>query len=195
MNPISLRRIQYSTLFFLSASLIGCASVTMPPPTANASTVEKLRTANLAPSTVGRFSLAPGVNPEMDKSVGGLRGSSIHGANGSFSQQLKEVIIAELMAAGLYDEKSQTQIEAQLMDSQVDAAIGTGTARLAANFIVVKADKHVFEKALSVDTQWKSSFLGGIAIPEAINQYTALYKALAAKLFDDKDFRDTIAAH
>jgi len=193
MSPISLRTIQYSVLVLLGTSLIGCASVTMPPPTANANTVEKLRSANLAPSTVGRFSLAPGRNAEMDKSVGGLRGSSIRGANGSLSQQLKEVIIAELKASGLYDEKSQTQIEAQLVDSQVDAAIGTGTARLAANFTVDKAGKRVFEKELSVDSQWESSFVGAIAIPEAINQYTSLYKALAAKLFDDKDFHAALA--
>ena len=167
----------------------------MPPPTANASTVEKLRTANLVPSAVGRFSLASGLNPEMDKLVGGLRGASIHGTNGSFSQQLKEVIVAELKASGLYDEKSKFQIEAQLMDSQLDAAIGIGTSRLAANFLVVKDDKCLFEKTFSVDSQWKSSFVGAIAIPEAINQYTVLYKALAEKLFDDKDFRDALAAH
>lgn len=122
-----------------------------------------------------------------------MRGSSIRGANGSFSQQLKEVIVAELKASGLYDERSQTQIEAQLADSQVDAAIGTGTARLAANFTVDKAGKRVFEKELSVDSQWDSSYIGAIAIPEAINQYTSLYKALAAKLFDDKDFRAALA--
>ena len=193
MNPIFLHAFQYTTILLLGASIFGCASVKMPPPTASASTVEKIRTANLAPSTVGKFSLAPNLNPDMDKTVGGLRGSSVSGANGSYSLQLKEVIIAELKAAGLYDEKSQIQIEAQLTDSQVDAAIGTGTARLAAKFTVDKVGKRVFEKELSVESQWPSSFVGAIAIPEAINQYSSLYKALAAKLFDDKDFRAALA--
>lgn len=193
MNLLSLRTIRFFISVLLSASLIGCASVKMPAPTASASTLEKLRTANLAPSAVGRFGLAAGLNPKIDQSVGGLRGSSIHAANGSFAQQLREVVIVELKAAGLYDEKSPIKIEAQLTDSQVDAGIKTGTAKLAANFTVDKAGKRVFEKTLSVGSQWDSSFAGAIAIPEAINQYTSLYKALVSKLFDDKDFRAALA--
>lgn len=192
MKLISLRVIQYSILVLLGAGLIGCASVTMPPPAASASTVEAVRTANLAPSAVGTFSLAAGLSPGMDKYVG-LRGSTLSGTNGSFSQQLKETLIAELKGAGLYDEKSQIMIEGQLKDSQLDAAIGTGTAKLAANFTVDKVGKRVFEKTLTVDSQWDSSFVGAIALPEAINQYTSLYKALVAKLFNDKDFRTALA--
>ena len=193
MKSIVRQVFNFSMLVVASATLIGCASVTMPPPTASASNVEKLRTANLAPTSVGKFNLAAGVRQDMDNSLGGLRGSSVRAASGSFSQQLKDVIVTELKAAGLYDDKSQIQIGAQLTDSQVDAAIGTGTAKLAANFTVDKAGQRIFEKALSVDSQWDSSFVGAIAIPEAINQYTSLYKALAAKLFDDKDFRAALA--
>ncbi|MBK8400156.1 MAG: hypothetical protein IPL29_03550 [Propionivibrio sp.] len=75
----------------------------------------------------------------------------------------------------------------------MDAAIGTGTARLGANFTVDKAGQRLFEKTLSVDSRWDSSFVGAIAIPEAMNQYTALYKELAGKLFDDRDFRSILA--
>jgi len=193
MHPKCFRACQYAILILLSTSLIGCVSVTMPPPSATASTVEKLRGSNLVPSTAGNFTVAPGRNPDMDRTVGGLRGSSLQASSGSFSQQLKEVIIAELKAAGLYDEKSQVQIEAQLTDSQVDAAIGTGTARLAARFTVNRMSKRVFDKEISVDDQWESSFVGAIALPAAVNHYTSLYKALAAKLFDDRDFRRVLA--
>ena len=182
-----------SVILAFCATLDGCASVTMPPPTASASNVEKLRAANLAPAGLGKFGLAAGVNPEIDQTLGGLRGSSVRAASGSFSQQLKDVILTELNAAGLYDEKSPFQIGAQLTDSQVDAAIGTGTARLGANFTVDKAGQRLFEKTLSVDSRWDSSFVGAIAIPEAMNQYTALYKELAGKLFDDRDFRSILA--
>ena len=76
----------------------------MPPPTATASG-GKLRAVKIgACHHRDRFGLAARVSPEMDHSLSGLRGSSIQGANGSFSQQLKEVIITELKAAGLYDE-------------------------------------------------------------------------------------------
>jgi len=155
--------------------------------------VENLRSANIVPTNTGKFSLAPGVNPDIDKSLGGLRGSSLRADSGSFSQQLKEVVMAELKAAGLYDEKSSSVIEGQLMESQVDAAVSVGTARLAARFTVDRNGKRVFDKVLSVDSQWESSFVGAIALPAAINQYTALYKALAAKLFEDKEFRAALA--
>ncbi len=99
------------------------------------------------------------------------------------------MLIVELKAAGLYDEKSQIEIKAQLTNSQVNAGIKVGTAKLAAIFTVDKADIQVFEKRLSVETQWESSFVGVIAVPEAINQYTSLYNKLVGKLFDDKEFR------
>lgn len=194
MKSLFRRLVFVSTLFVGSTTLIGCASVTMPPPTANANNVEKLRMANLTPTAVGKFSLATGVRQDVDNSLGGLRGSSVRAPSGSFSQQLKDVIVTDLKAAGLYDDRSQIQIGAQLTDSQVDAAIsGPGTAKLAAIFTVDKAGQRTFEKALFVDSQWDSSFVGAIAIPEAINQYTALYKALAAKLFDDNEFHAALA--
>lgn len=182
-----------SAIAAVTTTVVGCASVTMPPPSATATTIEALRTASIVPAATGKFGLAAGIDPAVDKSLSGLRGSSLQPASSSFSQQLKEVIIAELKAAGLYDEKSSVQIEGQLMESQVDAAIGIGTARLAARFTVDRSGKRVFDKVLSVNSQWESSFIGAVALPEAINRYSSLYKELAAKLFEDKDFRTALA--
>lgn len=177
----------------VGASLFGCAAVKMPPPTASSGNVEKLRGAKLAPANTGAFVLAPGKNPAMDRTLGGLRGSSLTPASGSFSLQLKEEIIAELKGAGLYDENSKTLIEAKLTDSMVDAAIGTGTGRLAAIFTVSRDGKNVFDKEISVEAAWESSFVGAVALPAAINQYGFLYKSLTAKLFDDASFRAVMA--
>lgn len=175
------------------ASLIGCASVKMPAPTASVSNVEALRAANIAPSKAGTFSLAVGKNPDMDKTLSGLRGSTLSATNGSFSQQLKDEMLVELRAAGLYDENSQIVIEAQLTDSEVDAAIATGTAKLGAHFTVDRSGKRVYDKNLAVDSKWESSFMGAVALPMAINQYNALYKSLLTKLFSDPAFRTATA--
>lgn len=171
------------------ALLVGCATVQTPAPTATPETVDKLRQANLAPSAVGKFSLAPGKSPDMDRTLSGLRGSSIAPSGGSFSEQLKQTIATELKAAGLYADNSKSVIDGQLTDSKVDAAVGTGTGRLAAIFTVNRDGKRVYSKELAVDAQWESSFMGAVALPAAINQYNALYKKLAAKLFDDPEFR------
>lgn len=168
-------------------ALFGCA-VTLPSPTATAGTTQQLRDTDIAPLATGRFALAPGKNPSMDQSQGGLRGSSVAASTGSFAQYLRDVIVAELKSAGLYDEKSPIVIDAQLVDSQLDAAITTGTGRLAARFTVTRQSKLVYDKELSVDGRWESSFVGAVAIPEAINRYGELYKLLAAKLFSDPDF-------
>lgn len=184
---------QYLLMALLGFSLVACVSAQMPAPTASMANLEKLRTANLAPVKLGEFKLGKDKKAEMDTSVGGLRGSSIKAANGSFSKQLKDEVMVEMKAAGLYDESSKITIESQLTDSQVDAAIKTGFARLAARFQVNRENKNVFDKELSVDSTWESSFIGAIAIPAAINQYTALYKALVGKLFDDAEFRAALA--
>jgi hypothetical protein len=190
-NPFRVVRVAAAAL--LATLLVGCAAVKLPPPTASAATVEKLRAANLAPSNVGTFALAAGKPAEMDRSVGGLRGSSIAAASGSYAQQLKEELVAALKASGLYDEKAPIVIEGRLTDSKVDAAISTGTARLAAQFSVMRGGQKVFDKEIAVDATWESSFVGAIAIPAAINQYSALYKALIDKLLSDAQFRAALA--
>lgn len=172
-------------ILFVGLIVTGCASVKMPEPTASMGNLEKLRAANMVPAKAGNFKSS---TPSLDSDLSGLRGSSLHAASGSFSQQLKSEIIVELKSAGLYDEASKVTIEGLLTDSKVDAAIGTGTARLAARFTVDRDEKRVFDKELSVESSWESSFVGAVAIPEAINHYSALYKALVGKLFEDSEF-------
>ena len=179
----------------LAATLLlgGCASVQLDAKDPTPATLEKLRTLNLAPAQTGPFALAPGRDKSMDTALPGLRGNSLTPAKGSFAQLLKDTLLVELTAAGLYDPQSPILIEGELTDSRVDAAIGTGTGRLAARFIVRRAGKTVFDKELAVDASWESSFVGAIAIPAAMNQYGALYKALVAKLIDDPGFRAALA--
>lgn len=176
-------------IFFLGLGMVGCASVKLPPPTAKVETVQALRFANLTPAAVGEFRLEDGKDPNTDTTVGGLRGSSVAAASGSFSQQLKEEIITNLKAAALYDENSPIRIEGRLTDSYVDAAVKVGTGRLAARFIVNRDGKRVYDKELVVESTWPSAFVGAVAIPKAINEYGALYKKLAEKLFTDNKFK------
>ncbi|UDF36228.1 UNVERIFIED_ORG: hypothetical protein LHJ69_03925 [Shinella sp. XGS7] len=173
----------------LAVLLTGCASVQLPAPAASAANVEKLRAAKLPPLATGSFVLAPGKPAEMDKSLGGLRGSSVSPAGGSFAVQLRDELLAELKAAGLYDANAKHVIEGQLTDSMVDAAIDIGKGRLAARFTVKREGKTIYDKELVADAHWNSSFIGATAIPMAVNQYGALYKTLVGKLVDDADFR------
>ncbi len=177
----------------LLAVLVGCTTV-LPPPMAGGEYSQALRAANLAPTNVGTFKLAPGRPPSMDKELsGGLRGGNIAAPSGSYSQHLKEALKAELQSAGLLDLQSRYVIEGDLTDSQVEAAIGTGTARLAARFRVLLEGQVLFDKELAADDSWSSSFFGAVAIPLAIERYGANYKTLVGKLLNDSDFRRAIA--
>jgi hypothetical protein len=173
--------------------LVGCANVQLDAKDPTPATVEKLRTLSLAPASAGSFVLAPGKSPSMDTTLPGLRGNSLTPAKGSFAQLLKDTLIVELAAAGLYDAKSAVVIEGQLTDSRVDAAIGTGTGRLAARFVVRRSGQVVFDKELAAEASWESSFIGAVAIPMAMDRYNALYKALVAKLIDEPGFRSALA--
>ncbi len=189
----SARRTAGALALAAAAALGGCVSMTLPPPTAQATTVEKLRATPLQPAQAGTFKLAPGKPEAMDRTVGGLRGSSLSAPNGSFALYLKSEVEAALKAAGLLDAASPVVITGELTDSRVDAAIGTGTGRLAARFVVQRAGRVVYDRELAVDASWPSSFIGAEAIPQAMNQYGALYKALVEKLVTDPAFRAALA--
>lgn len=177
----------------LALSLAACANVQLSATGATPATVEQLRAARLAPAQVGTFRLAPGRPAAMDTSLTGLRGNTLLPAKGSWSQHLKDTLVVELTAAGLYDPASSIVIEGLLTDSQVDAAIATGTGRLAARFMVLKQGGVVYERELVADARWESSFMGAVAIPMAMDQYGALYRALVARLFGDPDFQRALA--
>lgn len=175
------------------ALLFGCTTV-MPPPMASGENSQALRAANLAPANVGTFKLAAGRPPSLDTQLsGGLRGSNVAAPSGSYSQHLKDALKAELQSAGLLDLQSKYVIDGQLTDSKVDAAIGTGTSRLAARFQVRRDSQVLYDKELVAEDSWDSSFAGAIAIPRAIERYGATYRILVGKLLNDSDFRRILA--
>ena len=193
ISPSIVRIARLGAIALMGSLLFGCAAVKLPAPTASADTVQQLRSATPAPLQAGKFALAAGKDAGMDKIQGGLRGSTVEAQSGSFSQYLKDQLLAELKAAGVYDERSTTVIEAQLTDSKLDAAIGTGTGRLAARFTVTRDGRKVYDKELSVSESWDSSFVGAVALPEAINRYGSFYRKLIAELFKDPEFRKAVA--
>jgi hypothetical protein len=177
-----------------SLQLIGCANISMSQPKATLETTTALRGAAMAPVAIGKFSLDPSRPADMDKSI------SFRGANhvtssidGSFSQYLRESLRVELEAAGLFDATSKTVVTGTLTQSEADAAIGTATAKLAARFVVIRADSVKYDKELVVNDSWESSFVGATAIPLAAAHYQGLYRKLTGKLLADAEFRAALA--
>lgn len=192
MSPIT-HWSQRLSLLAVCAALTACASVTLPAPSASTENVQKLRAAPLAAAKAGSFKLAAGLPADKDRSQGGLRSNSVSAEGGSFAGYLRSTLVAELQAAGLLNESSPIVIEGELTESELDAAVGTGTGSLAAKFVVTRAGKKVYEKTLRVTDKWESSFVGATAIPMAINKYSGFYKGLVGKLIDDAEFRAALA--
>jgi hypothetical protein len=102
---------------------------------------------------------------------------------------LRQTLVTDFQAAGLYDAASTTTLNGFLTDSTLDVPSDTGHASLGARFVVVREGKTVYEKELKTSATWPSTFIGMEAIPTGINQYTSLYHKLVGTLLDDPDYR------
>lgn len=173
----------------LSALLSGCVQMTMGPHQAQLQNIELLRKSEIASMNVGPFALEKGKEADLNKNVN-IRGSTLSPANdATFSDYLRDGIIAELQASGKYDPASTLVIKGWLTDSQVTAPVSDiGRGSLGARFNLSRAGNTVYERTLQVEAQWPSAFIGADAIPTAANQYTSLFKKLITRLFEDKDF-------
>jgi hypothetical protein len=177
----------------LAMLLTGCANMKLGAPTANIEQTAMLRQAQLAPANVGAFTPAPGKVAELDHGTT-IRGNSISSSvEESFTQYLREAVKVELNAAGLYDASARTVITGTLTDSELDAAIGTGTGSLSARFVVTRDGTVRYDRELKVNASWDSSFMGSVAIPMAGQQYEGLYRKLVAELVKDSAFQAALS--
>jgi hypothetical protein len=179
----------------LALATSGCISRSLAQHQPSMPVQEILRAGAIPALQVAPFALAPGKPPALDKSVT-IRSVVLSSPdNGSFATYLQKTLETELATAGKLDPKSQFVVQGLLTDSQMDAGIGTGMASLGATFSLSKDGAVVFHKDLNVQAQWDSSFLGAVAIPNAINQYNALFTGLVTKLLQDDDFKASTQAH
>lgn len=177
----------------LGASLLAaCGTVQMGAPQASIDSIRTVRAAGIGPVAVGAFAPAAGMDKTADASVG-VRATTLAAPRGSFAGYLGETLEAELQGAGLIDKGGSRVVEGWLTDRQVDASIGRGRGRLAARFVVKQDGAAVYDKELDVAADWESSFVGAVAIPAAINEFTALFRKLALNLVNDPDFRRAMA--
>ncbi len=168
--------------------LTGCARIQLSPPTASADAIQTARSSGIAPAAIAPFSLAAGSPKALDLSVS-IRGSTAYSPyQDSLAKYLEETLRTELASAGLLDPKSPYAISGELVRSEVAAGMSEGSAALGARFKVSHNGQSVFDKQLIATDTWPSSFVGAVAIPEALNRYTALYRKLIAALLADPAF-------
>jgi hypothetical protein len=176
-------------------TLVGCASGPIGPHQPSMETIQSLRQPGIGMVSVGEFVPAATLKAGRDQSVS-VRGSSLKSPSAnSFSAYLKEALIQELRSAGKYDPAAGTIISGQLTQNELNAAgVSKADATVAAQIAVARSGANVYDKQITATHEWDSSFIGAVAIPEAINQYTQMYTRLLDMLFADEAFRKAIAA-
>lgn len=178
-----------------AAALSGCASIKLAPPQAAMDNVVALRGAEIPAMNAGKFALAAGKPASIDKRVT-VRGSPITVEGGrTFSEHLKATLISDLTAAGKYDAAAPVVIEGELTDNTLNAA-GTRTAEafMAVRFRVLRGDKAVYDRRIEQPATWPSSFVGMVAIPDAINHFTEQFRLVLLKLYRDPEFLSAVKA-
>ncbi|MFZ6689098.1 hypothetical protein ACO0K0_15255 [Undibacterium sp. SXout11W] len=171
----------------IAMSLTGCAAVA-PKYQATVDNAKTLQATQGGVASVGPFT-AKNANLNQLSLRGGAYTSPY---NNSYAEYLKEALRVELESAGKLGNNTNVVITGELLKNSLDAAIGTGTANVSARFVVTRDKNKSYDKVLSADTQWESSFVGAIAIPAARQHYADAVKQLLGKLFEDKDFQQSI---
>ncbi|MFJ3058874.1 hypothetical protein [Herbaspirillum sp. NPDC087042] len=159
-------------------TLAGC--VTQPLPVYQVSLQNQVALAKLAPGARYRTS---SVNAPLEASAS-VRAYSAMPPQGGWSAFLEEGLRKELTSAQHYDKDAQKHIEVTV----IKLNFRDGVAELASRFVVRQAGVVVYDKVLSVQSNWSSPFLGVLAVSDAIIQYGAAFQQLQRKLFDDVDF-------
>jgi hypothetical protein len=172
-----------------AAALSGCANIKLAQPQVVVENVAALRSANIPAIGAGKFALEAGKPAGIDKKVT-VRGSPITvEGGGAFSQHLKATLVSDLKAAGKYDPAAPLIIEGELTDNTLNAA-GTRTADafMAVRFRVMRDGLALYDRRIEQRARWESSFVGMIAIPDAINRFTEQFRLVLLKLYQDPDF-------
>jgi len=108
---------------------------------------------------------------------------------GSFSKYLEESLKEHLKHASLYNESSNIKVAVLMLKNNVDImGFSIGEADISAKFTVYKNNKIIHNKVYSIHHTWDSSFIGQVAIENALNNYPIAIQKLINKFTLNQDF-------
>ena len=168
-------------------SMAGCVHGPIDELGPSFQTVRLIQAAQFPPVGLGEFVAAPD-QVRFARRIN-IRGSTMSPPKGSdFPTFLKQTMQAELAASGRFDPSAPVTISAEMTRNSAGENMSTGKAQIAATFVIRKKGEVLFSKNYQVESQWKSQFIGALAIPEAFQQYNALYAELVRNAFADPHF-------
>jgi len=181
---LALKKINLIAFCALALLLTGCAS-TAPNYQATNDNTRTLQLVSGGNVGVGNFTAASDDLNHL--TIRAERFSSPY--NDSFAEYLKQALRSELEASGKLNANSATTITGILLKNELNTPFDIGTAHISARIVVTRNSTSLFDKVISGDSQWESSFIGAIAIPASRQHYADAIKKLLRNLFADPDFR------
>lgn len=174
-----------AALVVLSA-LHGCA-LQAPAYAPSVANVDAMKKSGMRTVALGSFTVQAGATGATSI---GLRGTQMTSSVGSdYAAYLGEALRQELVLAGKLDPKSDTEIAGTLMKNDIAAGgINTNSGEIEARFVVRRAGATRYDSVKRSESTWESSFMGGIAIPKAQQQYPVLVQQLLRQLLADPQF-------
>jgi len=172
------------TLAIALLLLTGC-SIKGQKYTPDFNTINNLKNKNLQSMSVNALS-----NTSKNFMTVSLRGAQMTSPyGGSFSKYLEESLKEHLKHSSLYNESSNVNISVAMLKNDVDImGFSVGEADISAKFTVNKRNKIIFDKVYSIHHTWDSSFIGQVAVENALNNYPVAIQKLINKFTLDKDF-------
>jgi len=170
----------------LLALAAGCASnaPSYTAPIANVEAASKLQ----GRIAVGKFEFAPGKESQLN-TVQARAATFTSPVNNSYADYMAKALEADLAAAGKLDARSPRKLTGVVEKNDLSAGgLNTNDAEIAVHFRLQEGDSVRYDKTLTARHEWESSFMGGIAIPRAIQNYVVTLEKLFRQLYDDADF-------
>jgi hypothetical protein len=164
--------------------LVTACSMQAPPYQVSLENVQTIKRAKLEKVNVGSITSTK----QLDSIS--IRGSSMYApTNKSYGLYLTKALEDELKLAKLWSGVSSTVITGVMLTNDIDVSgFSEGTGDASAKFVVTRGDKVIFDKIISANHTFESSFIGAIAIPNAQANYVNLIQILIKNLFEDEEF-------
>jgi hypothetical protein len=167
------------------AVLAGCA-VVAPPYSADYSVLDKLKSTSIDKAAVAPVQPR---DPAAPVNHINLRASPLRAAQGTFAQYLEDALTQDLKEVSAYDPKAGTLISATILKNNIDVSgFSKGEGAMAVKFLITRAGATRLDKTYTANTEFDSSFVGAIAIPNGQNEYGHLVKVLLAQVYADPEF-------
>lgn len=106
-----------------------------------------------------------------------------------YAGYVREALRADLTAAGKLDPAAPRALNAILTVNRLDTSgINVGEAEVAARFSLTDGGRVLYQKEHAAKHAWESSFMGPIAVQNALINYGVTVQKLVGRLFADPEF-------